>query len=121
VTAHRIAWRRAWYPRNYQCLIGISEGMPGPGAILGAGLKHGDSIELFVAQNGYEERVQTYFRQIEHAGRVTIGRSAYVLGGPRTLTVGQGFRTAELSPPAPFSGTGRFERTKGANGTWLGT
>jgi hypothetical protein len=67
VTAHRIPWRRAWYPRDYQCLIGVSEGMPGPGAILGAGLRHGDSIELFVAQNGYEERVQTYFHQIERA------------------------------------------------------
>jgi hypothetical protein len=51
---------------------------------------------------------------------VTIGRFAYVLGGPRTLSVGQGFRTAELSPPAPFAGTGRFERTQGARGTWLG-
>jgi hypothetical protein len=49
-----------------------------------------------------------------------ITRYAYVRGAPKTLTVGHGFRTAEISPPAPFSGTGTFARTDRAHGTWLG-
>jgi hypothetical protein len=121
-TAHRIAWRRSWYSRHYDCGFSISEGKPGPGAILGAESrpKHGEPVELFVVKNGAGERVQTSANGIERIGRVTVGHYAYVLAGPKTLTVDPSFRTAELSPPAPFSGTGRFERTHGGRGTWRG-
>lgn len=56
----------------------------------------------------------------ERLGRITVSREAFVEGKPSTLTVPSSYRTGELSPPAPFSGTGLFERTEHAKGTWLG-
>ncbi len=124
VTAHRIRWRRSWYSTHYGCLLHVSEGMPGPGTILEAGGIHDfwEPVHLDVIQNGPRQRVEYEARQHEKVGRMDITRYAFALGGPKTLTVGPGFRTGEISPPAPFSGTGRFERAalRGARGTWRG-
>jgi hypothetical protein len=122
VRAHRIRWRRSWYPRDYDCPVRVFEGFPGPGTILEAGHAReiSEPIHLDVIQNHAGERVAYQAMQSETAGRVRIVRYAFVLGGPKTITVAPDFRTAEISPPAPFSGTGRFERTEHARGTWLG-
>lgn len=121
LTRHRIAWRRNWFGGGFGCPQFVSEGFPGAGAILEAGPAHGSrKISLFVVQNGAGEEVAYDAAESEMVGRIAVSRAAFVSGGQKTITVGPGFRTGEISPPAPFSGTGRFERTEGARGTWLG-
>jgi hypothetical protein len=122
VTAHRVAWRPDWYGPHARCGIGVSEGFPGPGAILEAGHAHDifGPIHLFVVQDAPGARVSYSVRESEHIGRIAVTHSAFAVGGPKTISVGPGFRTGEISPPFPFSGTGRFERIEHATGTWLG-
>jgi hypothetical protein len=121
VTAHRIAWRRGWYGKDHDCPHFISEGFPGPGTILDAGRPEiWGRIHLDAIQDGPGDRVAYQASSSQTVGRMSIVRSAYVLGGPKTITVGPGFRTADVKPPAPFSGTGRFEKTEHAHGSWLG-
>jgi hypothetical protein len=120
--AHRIPWNRDWYQPYYGCLVDVSEGLPGPGVVLEAGRASEiwDPIHLFVFQSLPGKRVVYNVRDFEKVGRIGVTHAAYVTGGPKTLTVGDGFRIGEITPPAPFSGSGRFERIKGAKGTWLG-
>ena len=122
VTARRIPWRRRWYSGRSECPVSISEGMPGPGAILDAG--HAANfyapLHLSVVQNGAGARVSYGVEQFEALGRIAVTREAAALGGPGTITIGPGFRTGEISPPSPFSGSAKFERTEHATGTWLG-
>lgn len=121
-TAHRIRWSRSWYSSSSGCPFAVSEGFPGPGAILevGQGEHRVHPVELFVVQNGPGAEVLYQASQSEKIGRISVSRHVTVAGGPKTITVGPGFQTGEVSPPAPFSGTGRFERTEHARGTWLG-
>jgi hypothetical protein len=121
-TAHRIAWRRDWYGPHARCGLTVSEGFPGPGTIIEAGHAHDISgrLHLFVVQDGAGTDVTYSARESEVVGSVTVTRSAFAEGGPKTIAVGPGFRTGEISPPAPFSGTGRFERIEHATGTWRG-
>jgi hypothetical protein len=121
-TAHRIRWRRSWYPKDAGCPRGTSEGFPGPGVLLEAGhaANFWEPVHLAVVENGPGKRVEYEASDEERARRMWITRYAYVSGGPKTLDVAPGFRTASISPPAPFSGTGSFERTEHATGTWLG-
>jgi hypothetical protein len=121
-TAHRIRWRRSWYPKDAGCPHGTSEGFPGPGVLLEAGLAANfwEPVHLAVVENGPGKRVEYEAGDEERAGRMLITRYGYVSGGPQTLEVAPDLRTAEISPPAPFSGTGSFERTEHATGTWTG-
>jgi hypothetical protein len=121
-TAHRVAWRRKWYGPHSACGVGISEGFPGPGRLLTANPVEGgpDSPHLSVVQNGPMEKVDCGAWETEKIGRITVSREAFASGKASTLTVPSSFKTGELSPPAPSSGTGRFERTEHAKGTWLG-
>jgi hypothetical protein len=120
---HRVAWRRSWYGVGNTCPRGfISEGYPGPGAILEAG-RRGNiffPIHMFVVKPEAGARVSynlSDFR-IEHGIKIT--RSAFVSGGTMTLIVASDWATGQISPPAPFFGTGVFERTEHAKGTWTG-
>jgi hypothetical protein len=124
VTAHRVVWRADWYPSSFGCSIDVSEGMPGPGAVLEAGhaSEIWEPVHLSVFQKRPGARVSYDVQDFEKAGRIGITRAAYASGGPKTLVVGDGFRTGRIRPPAPFSGTGLFERQgrRGARGTWRG-
>jgi hypothetical protein len=122
ITARRVAWRRSWYPKDYECPLRVSEGQPGPGTILDAEgwVKRTRPIRIDAIQERAGARVQYQAAQFEQAGRMAIARYAFAFAGPKTLSVSSDFSTGEISPPAPFSGTGRFERTERARGTWRG-
>lgn len=118
----RVVWRRSWYGPHSVCGVGISEGFPGPGKFLTAMPVGGgqSAPHLSVVQNGPREKVSCGAWMTEMLGRITVFREAFAEGKPAILTVPSSFRTGELSPPTPFSGTGHFERTEHAKGTWLG-
>jgi hypothetical protein len=122
ITARRVAWRRSWYPKDYGCPLRISEGQPGPGTILEVEgwVKRTRPIRIDAIQEQAGARVEYQAGQFEQAGRMAIARYAFAFAGSKTLSVSPDFSTGEISPPAPFSGTGRFERIERARGTWRG-
>ena len=123
VHLHRVAWRRSWYGVGNLCPRGIiSEGYPGPGAILEAGRRGNifSPIHMFVVKPEAGARVSynlSDFR-IEHGIKIT--RSAFVSGGTKTLTVASDWATGQITPPAPFYGMASFERVKKAKGRLTG-
>jgi hypothetical protein len=122
VRLHRIAWRRSWYGVGSSCPLGVSEGFPGPGAILEAG-RRGDlfsPIHMFVVKPEAGARVSYNVRDFRIEDGIKVTRSAFVSGGTETLTVATDWATGTISPPAPFFGSGVFERTEDAKGTWTG-
>lgn len=120
--AHRIRWSRRWYGHTLGCELWIGGGFPGPGTTLEVSYrkKSFGSSELFAGRNAPEAAVSFSAEQRERVGRIEVDRRAFASGGPKTLEVAPDYRTGEVSPPAPFSGAARFERTSHARGTWLG-
>ncbi|MFT3864505.1 MAG: hypothetical protein QM729_09555 [Solirubrobacterales bacterium] len=122
VRLHRIAWRRNWYGVGNSCPFGVSEGFPGPGVILEAGRRGNvfSPIHLFVVKPEAGARVSYNLRDFRIEDGIKVTRSAFVSGGTKTLTVTPNWMTGQITPPAPFFGTGTFERTEDAKGTWTG-
>jgi hypothetical protein len=124
-TATRVRGRTGWY-RIGGCDYFTSEGFPGPGILLEASifesrLPEGSYRYLSVVQNRPHERVSYFAASGEQRGRLSIGRRAYALGRPKTLIFGNRLDTGAISPPAPFSGTGTFERiARRRPGRWRG-
>jgi hypothetical protein len=124
-TATRIRGRTGWYRLN-GCGGTTSEGFPGPGILLEASIFKSrlpkDSYRyVSVVQNRPHGQVSYLAALGEHRGRLSIDRTAYALGRARTLTFDSHLDTGSISPPAPFSGTGMFERlAKHRPGRWRG-
>ncbi len=124
-TAHRVRGKTGWYSVG-GCDLFTSEGFPGGGILLEASifdsrLRKGAYRYLSVVQNRPRERVSYFAAMGEKRGRLAIGYRAYALGHPKTLTVDNRLDTGAISPPAPFSGTGTFERiARHRPGRWRG-
>ena len=124
-TVHRISGRTGWDSLG-GCGYETSEGFPGPGILLEASIFQSrlpkDSYRyLSVVQNRPGERVGYFASMGEKRGRLSIGLRAYAFGRPKTLTVDNPLDTGTISPPAPFSGTGTFERiARHRPGRWRG-
>jgi hypothetical protein len=59
----------------------------------------------------------------ERRGRMTVSRSASATAEPETFAVdplGEDPTNASVAPPAPFTGTARFEATPGGGSSWTG-
>ncbi len=124
-TATRIRGRTGWYHLN-GCGGTTSEGFPGPGILLEASIFKSrlpkDSYRyLSVVQNRPRGQVSYLAGMGERRGRLSIDRAAYALGRARTLSFDNHLDTGAISPPAPFSGTGTFERlARHRPGRWRG-
>jgi hypothetical protein len=124
-TAHQVRGKTGWYHLG-GCGYSTSEGFPGPGILLEASIFESrlpkDSYRyLSVVQNRPGERVSYFASMGEKRGRFAIGLHAYAFGRPRTLTVDNPLSTGTIRPPAPFSGTGTFERiARHRPGRWRG-
>jgi len=124
-TAHRVGGKTGWYHVG-GCNYITSEGFPGGGILLEASIFESrlpkDAYRyLSVVQNQPREQVSYYAAMGERRGRLAIGYRAYALGRPKTLTVDNRLDTGTISPPAPFSGTGTFERiARHRPGRWRG-
>ncbi len=124
-TVHQIRGKTGWDSVG-GCGYETSEGFPGPGILLEASIFESrlpkDSYRyLSVVQNRPGERVSYFAAMGEKRGQLAIGLRAYVLGRPKTLVVDNPLETGSISPPAPFSGTGTFERiAKHRPGRWRG-
>jgi hypothetical protein len=122
VRLHRIDWRRSWYGAGNSCPSTISEGFPGPGAILEAGRRGNifSPIHMFVVKPEAGAQVSYNLRDFRIEDGIKVTRYAFVFGGTKTLTVAADWATGQINPPAPFFGTGIFERTEHGKGTWTG-
>jgi hypothetical protein len=120
VRLHRIAWRRSWYGGT--CPSDVSEGFPGPGVILEAGRSGNlfSPIHMFVVKPEAGARVSYDLSDFRIEDGIKLTRTAFASGAPKTLTVGPDWASGTISPPAPFFGSGLFERTEKAKGTWTG-
>jgi hypothetical protein len=124
-TVHRVRGKTGWYSVG-GCDLFTSEGFPGAGILLEASifdsrLRKGAYRYLSVVQNRPHEQVSYSAVMGEKRGRLAIGYRAYALGHPKTLTVDNRLDTGAISPPAPFSGTGTFERiARHRPGRWRG-
>ncbi|HTR75922.1 MAG TPA: hypothetical protein VMH33_11785 [Solirubrobacterales bacterium] len=123
--ARRVVWRRAWYADASICSLGIQEGTPGPGEHLEAGAKGTKKLwqsptSLDMVQEKQGAPIAYEARQNERVGQVGLERVAWAWAGGKTLNFEPDFSSAEIHPPAPFSGSARFEATKGSRGSWLG-
>jgi hypothetical protein len=119
--ATKVVWRRRWYGENLGCAHSISEGFPGPGAILYAG-GAGSTVRpgFSMVENGPGQGIEYFASQRERVGQIELTRDAFASGGPKTLNFLPSFKSAEVVPPAPFSGSAVFSRQEHARGTWLG-
>ncbi|HEY2055603.1 MAG TPA: hypothetical protein VGH14_16850 [Solirubrobacterales bacterium] len=120
----RIEWRAVWYRGASTCRREGGESIPGPGEILEAedrGSGGATAQRFFLYQPKRGARVWYSATETEVRGPMEIERSTWwTHGRPRTLAFSPDFAAAAVEPPAPFSGTASFARTKGAHGTWLG-
>ena len=57
----------------------------------------------------------------EKVDGVAILRSASALGGPQTFSFDESLSSATITPPAPFTGTGTFQRNTGGSTTFTGS
>ena len=125
-TAHRVPGKTGWYHVG-GCDSFTSEGFPGGGILLEASIFDSRLPEdayryLSVVQNRPRERVSFFAAMGEKRGRFAIGYRAYALGRAKTLSVDNRLDTGAISPPAPFSGTGTFERiARHRPGRWRGS
>jgi hypothetical protein len=124
-TAHRVRGKTGRYNAG-GCGYTTSEGFPGPGILLEASIFESrlpkDSYRyLSVVQNRPGEQVSYLAEMGEKRGRLAIGLRAYAFGRPKTLEVDNPLDTGTISPPAPFSGTGTFQRiARHRPGRWRG-
>jgi len=57
----------------------------------------------------------------EKADGMAILRSASALGGPQTFLFDEDLSSATITPPAPFTGTGTFQRNADGSIAWTGS
>jgi hypothetical protein len=123
--ATRVAGRTGWYHFG-SCIGTTREGFPGPGVLLEASIFKSrlpkDSYRyLSVVQNRPHGQVSYLAGAGERRGRLSIDLLAYALGRARTLSFDSRLDTGAIIPPAPFSGTGMFERLERHRpGRWRG-
>jgi hypothetical protein len=121
VRAHRVEWQSSWYRGYSTCRHEGGAFTPGPGKILKAyirGREGGAGLFAYQAKTGAQIEYAAVDR--EAVGKVEVDREVWVDGPSRTLTSTPDFSAATIDPPAPFTGTATFERTKGTHGTWVG-
>jgi len=88
---------------------------------IAAGWKLGlDSVRFLAATD--RTHGARYIAASEHSeGQIAIYRVAYTRAAQQSFTSDMALSSASLSPPAPFSGTGNFQRGPHGNKIWTGT
>lgn len=79
------------------------------GGAVGLGPGAGIPLTLFAAEIG------------ERRGRMRIRRTVFEFAGAENFKFDESLTEATVTPPAPFAGMGRFERTAGGTGSWSGS
>jgi hypothetical protein len=87
--------------------------------VLQARWRHGVGAAEFVGGAGREG--STFFVSTEEArGSVAIFRSARAEGEPKAVRADNALTRADLKPPSPFHGTGRYRAAADGSKTWSG-
>lgn len=76
--------------------------------------------EFTVVKNRPDARARVGVSVSEYRGGISIERFATLLMPAGAFRYDPRLQTATLDPPAPFAGTGRFDRSKKANRRWSG-
>ncbi len=90
------------------------------GAVLSAGSLAGSGLFFQAVKN--HPGAKSFFRasSYESNGDVGIVRLVRATAGPAAFRVTRSFRTATVTPPPPFAGTGRLRRPSGNRPHWTG-
>lgn len=95
---------------------------PETGALLRGHARRGTrAFMLEAVKNRQQGRVLVRASLRERRAKLAIVRSVGLYAAPTALDYEPKLNAAELSPPAPFSGTARFRRDATATGRWTGT
>lgn len=123
----RVSTKRArfWFPlADFGCpgsVTGEAFGRDLPGARLRARTRlESGRLVLQANQNRPGQRVRVEATLTERRGEVEISREAGAIYPADSFRFAPDLRTAAVSPPAPFSGTGLFRRAAKPAARWTG-
>jgi hypothetical protein len=87
--------------------------------ILAASWRHAVNSAAFIAIGGFE-RTQFLALASQSEGRLAILHFAFASGPAKEFAIDNALTAAQVSPPAPFSGTGSYSAAPDGTTTWAG-